>query len=330
MAFHQVELHPQSRDITTFSAPNGLYRHKSLVFGLNMASEKFNHTIRQVVQDCPGAFNIHDDLIVGGVDDKQHDEIVIAVGKKFAECGLTFNLAKLVFKIRNISFMGHTMSHKGLQVTDDNIKAMAAAPEPKNAVEVKSVLGSALFSAKFIPDFATITQPLWELAREKTEWKWTEEEQTAFDEVKRRLTTAPIMAYYSLDADTRIVTDASPDGVGAVLQQKKDDRQCRPIYYASRKLRDVETRYFQIEREALAVKWSCDKFHLYPCGREFEIHNDHKTLIQVYGGQAKPPNARLERWLLTLQQYSFKIKYIPGWQNSADSLSRLPVEGNGT
>ncbi len=81
------------------------------------------------------------------------------------------------------------------------------------------VLGSALCSAKFIPDFATITQPLWELTREKTKWTWTEEEQTAFDEVKRRLTAAPIMAYYRLDADPRIVTDASPVGLGAVLQQ---------------------------------------------------------------------------------------------------------------
>ena len=317
MAFHQVELHPQSRDITPFAAPNGLYRYKRL------ASEKFNHIIRQVVQDCPGAFNIHDDLIVGGVDDKQHDERGIAVVKKFAECGLTFNFAKMEFKIRNINFMRHTMSYKGLQVTDDKIKAMAAAPEPKNAVEVKSFHGSTLFSAKFIPDFATITQPLWELTREKTEWKWT-----AFDDVKRRLTTAPIMEYYRLDADTRIVTDASLAGLGAVLQQKQeqDDGQYRPMYYASRKLRDVETRYSQFEREALAVKWTCDKFHLYVCGREFEIHTDHKALIQVYGGQAKPPNSRLERWLLTLQQYSFKIKYIPGCQNSADSLSRLPVE----
>ena len=151
MSFHQVELHPQSRDITTFAASNGLYRYKCLVFGLNTASEKSNHIIRQVVQDCPGAFNIHDDLIVGGVDDKQHDESVIAVVKKFAECGLTINFAKLKFKIRKINFMGHTMSDKDLQVTDDKIEAMAAVPEPKNAVEVKRFLGSALFSAKFIP-----------------------------------------------------------------------------------------------------------------------------------------------------------------------------------
>ena len=136
------------------------------------------------------------------------------------------------------------------------------------------------------------------------------------------------MAYYRLDADTHIVTDASPVGLGAVLQQKQEDGQYKQVYYASRKLRDAETRYSQFEREASAVKWACDKFHLYLYGREFEIHTDHKPLIQVYGGQAKPPNVRLERWLLGLQQYSFKIKYIPGWKNLADGLSRLPIDGS--
>ena len=98
---------------------------------------------------------------------------------------------------------------------------MAAAPKPKNATEVKSFLCSVLFSSKFIPDFATITQPLWELSHDNTTWKWTKEEQRAFDEVKRRLTRAPIMAYYRLDADTRIVTDALPVGLGVVLKKSR-------------------------------------------------------------------------------------------------------------
>ena len=128
MALHQVELHPESRDITTFAAPNGLYRYKRLVFGLNMASEKFNHIIRQVVQDCPGAFNIHDDLIVGGVDDDQHDERVVAVVRKFAESGLTFNFEKLKFKVRKINFMGHTLSDKGLQEQKTKLRPWRQRP----------------------------------------------------------------------------------------------------------------------------------------------------------------------------------------------------------
>ena len=78
----------------------------------------------------------------------------------------------------------------------------------------------AFFCSKFVPDFATITQPWWEFKHDKTKWKWTKEEQRVFDEVKRRLTNAPKMAYYKLETDTRIVTDASPLGFGAARQQK--------------------------------------------------------------------------------------------------------------
>ena len=153
-------------------------------------------------------------------------------------------------------------TYNARQVTENKVEAMAAAPKPKNAAEVRSFRGSGLFSSNFIPDFATITQPSWELTHNKTKWKWTKEEQRAFGEVKGRLTKAPIMAYYRLDADTRIVTDASPVGLGAVLQQKQEDVQYKPVQYASRKLRDAETRFSLFEREALVVKWACDKFHL--------------------------------------------------------------------
>ena len=113
-------------------------------------------------------------------------------------------------------------------------------------------------------------------------WKWNSEEQKAFDEVKKRLTEAPIMTYYRLDADTRGVTDASPVGLGAVLQQRQDDEQYKPVFYASRKLCDPETIHSQFEKEALAVKWACEKFHLYLYRREYEVHIDHKPLTQMY------------------------------------------------
>ena len=201
--------------------------------------------------------------------------------KKFAESGLTLNFEKLDFGVRKVNFMGHTMSDMGLQVTDDKIMAMAAAPEPRNATELRSFLGSALFSSKFIPDFATIMQPLWELTRSQVRWRWTRKEQEAFTEVKRKLTAAPVLAYYRVGADTRLVTDASPVGLGAVLQQRQEDGVYKAVYYASRKLRDPETRYSQFEKEALAVKWACEKFHLYLYGREFEVHTNHMPLIQV-------------------------------------------------
>lgn len=139
------------------------------------------------------------------------------------------------------------------------------------------------------------------------------------------LTNAPVMAYFAKDAKTRLVTDASPVGLGAVLEQQQEDGSYRPVYYASRKLSNVEKRYSQFEREALAVRWACQKFYLYLYGIEFELRTDHKPLVTVLGVKSTPPSARIERWSLYLQQFRYVVTHISGKENSADALSRLPV-----
>ena len=106
------------------------------------------------------------------------------------------------------------------------------------------------------------------------------------------------MAYHRQGATTRLTTDASPVGVGAILEQKQQDGTYRPIYYASRKLSKVEARYSQFEREALAFRWACEKFYLYLYGIKFEIRTDHK-----------PPSAQIERWLLYLQQFQYTLTH---------------------
>ena len=102
------------------------------------------------------------------------------------------------------------------------------------------------------------------------------------------------------------------------------------MYYASRKLTDTELRYSQFEREALGVYWACKRFYLYLIGIEFEILTDHKPLVSVLGAKSKPQSARIERWLLQLQQYSYTIMHIPGKANRADILSRTPVPDDAT
>ena len=138
------------------------------------------------------------------------------------------------------------------------------------------------------------------------------------------------MAYFTPGPPTSIVTDASPVGVGAILEQKQSNGEYRPVYYASRKLTDTESRYSQFEREALGVYWARKRLHLYLIGIEFEILTDHKPLVSVLGAKSKPPSARIERWLLQLQQYSYTITHIPGKANRADILSRTPVPDDAT
>ena len=325
MAFHQIELHPDSRDITTFAAPNGLYRYKRLIFGVNMATEKFQQIMWQVIKDCPGTYNLHDDIIVVGADDKEHDENLNRTVHKLQESGLTLNYDKCEIGVNKMIFMGDVLTADGLQLSSERIKAIVDAPQPQNKSEMRSFLGSVQFCAKFIENFATISSPLWNLTANDTEWKWGSEETRAFQQIKDRLIQAPVMAYHQQGAPTRLTTDASPVGVGAILEQQQEDGTYRPIYYASRKLSKVERRYSQFEREALAVRWACQKFYLYLYGIEFEIQTDHKPLVSVLGPKSKPPSARIQRWLLYLQQFRYEIRHIPGRLNSADALSRLPV-----
>jgi len=202
---------------------------------------------------------------------------------------------------------------------------MVEVPTPQNQTEVRSFLGSVQFCARFIPNFATISSPLWDLSSKDVKWQWGAKESKAFQEIKDLRTRPPVMAYHRQGATTRLTTDASPLGVGAILEQKQEDGTYRPIYCASRKLSKVEARYSQFEREALAVRWACEKFYLYLYGIKFEIRTDHKSLVTVLSAKSKPPSARIEGWLLYLQRFQYTLTHIPGKANAADVLSRLPV-----
>ena len=322
MAFHQIELHPESRDITTFASPNGLYRYKHLLFGINMATEKFQQIVWQIIRDCPGAYNLHDDLRVVGADDQEHDENLERVMNKLQENGITLNYDKCEIGVPSMTYMGDVLSGEGLKVSDERVKAIVEAPAPQNQSEVRSFLGSVQFCSKFIPNFATISSPLWDLTSKDVKWQWGPIEEKAFRDIKTRLAHAPVMAYHRQGAPTRLTTDASPVGI---LEQRQEDGSHRPIYYASRKLSKVEQRYSQFEREALAVRWACEKFYLYLYGTKFEIRTDHKPLVVVLSAKSKPPSARIERWLLYLQQFQYELTHIRGKDNPADVLSRLPI-----
>ena len=324
-AFHQIELHPDSRDMTTFAGPNSLFRYKRLVFGVNMATEKFQQIVAQVLKGCPGAHNIHDDIRIVADDYCQLFERVENVVKRLAEHGLTLNFPKCEIG-DSMNFMGHVMTEKGLRVSEDKVAAIVKAPKPQNKAELRSFLGLAQFCSRYIQNFSVITSPLWDLTGCKAEWKWTSDHDKALTTVKQKLTSAPCMAYYKPGAKTRVITDASPIGLGAIFEQEQSDGHFHPVYYASRKLSECEKRYSQFEREALGVKWACSKFILYLTGCVFEIRTDHKPLLKVFGPDSKPPSARIERWLLYLQQFKYTMKYVKGKQNYADPLSRLPVD----
>jgi hypothetical protein len=168
--------------------------------------------------------------------------------------GLTLNKDKCLFSVPELVFFGFKISASGLSPDDKKVEANQNAPAPTNAGEVRSFLGLVNYCARFIPNLATISEPLRQLTRMGAEWAFGKTTAACIQRLKNSLTSDCVMAHYTPEAQTELRVDASPVGLGAILMQS-DGHETRPVAYASRTLTDVERRYSQTEREALAVVW---------------------------------------------------------------------------
>ena len=319
--YHQLLLHPESRYITTFSTHVGLFRYKRLAFGINSASEIFQHVIWNLIHDIPGARNISDDIIIFGENQRAHDKAVHAVLKRLNDNGLTINVPKCKFSTNEIDFFGFKFSDKGLSADPKKVEALKAFKSPEDAKALRSFIGMATYSSRFIQNYSVITAPLRELLKKEVKWNWTEKCEEAFQDVKKQLSGDTVMAFYDPKKKPTVVVDGSPVGLGAILLQDN-----KPVAYASRSLTDAETRYSQIEREALAVVFGCEHFRMYLAGCMFTIVTDHKPLLSIWK-KVKPP-LRIERWGLRLLPFKFDMVYQKGEKNIADYLSRNPSTMN--
>ena len=326
-AFHQLELSPQSRNITTFTTHIGLFRYKRLNYGTNSAAEIFQFTLQQALTGLKGVRNIADDVIVYGRDIKEHNEALESCLKRLADLHLALNVEKCKFLKTSLDFFGFTFCKDGKKPDPKKVEAFVNAATPTNASEVRSLLGMSNYSSQFIPDYATITEPLRALTRKNTRFEWTPECEGAYQKLKDVLTKDPVVSYFDIEKETFVIVDASPVGLSAILAQKEPGKDCPNIIaYASRALSSVEKRYSQTEKEALAIVWGIEHYHIYLYGAPFTLHTDHKPLELIYANPCSNPPARIQRWMLRLQQYNFTVVYKAGISNPADFLSRHPIQ----
>lgn len=322
-AFHQVEISRESREITTFITRKGLFRYTRLMFGISCAPELFQKLMEQILGGCDGCLNFIDDIIVFGEDKREHDHRLAKVQEALKENEVGLNEEKCVYGANKIKFLGHTLSGDGITADSDKLEAIRNFREPHSGEEVRSFLGLVNYVGKFIPDLATLTEPLRLLMKQNQKFVWGQEQKKAFDQLKAHMLDPTTLGYFDVEDRTQLIADASPVGLGAVLIQM-NERGPRIISYASKSLSDVEKRYAQTEKEALALVWATERFHFYLYGRTFELITDHKPLETIFGPKSKPC-LRIERWVLRLQAYKGKVIYRPGKTNIADPLSRLAI-----
>ena len=193
-------------------------------------------------------------------------------------------------------------------------------PEPSNITELRRFLGMTNQLSKIFPKLAETSKPLRDLLSKRNMWSWEAPQRNSFNEMKRILSNDVWeLAHYDPEADTRVSADVSLYGLGAVLEQRQKDKTWRPVAYQLRSLSEWKQRYAQIEKEAMAITWVCERFNSYLLGKSFQIQTDYKPLIYLFssGKDLDCLPSRVQRFRLRLMRYQFSITHV--LENTSDS-----------
>ena len=282
----------------------------------------------RILRGLDGIEVYQDDIIIHGKDARQHDERLRKTLDVINMNGIKLNQKKCKYRQSSITFLGHRIDANGIFAHEDKIKAIVDMTAPTNVPELRSFMGMVNFMARFIPSLSTIMEPLSRLLKSDQEWTWDAQQEDAFAAVKNAMTKSTALAFYDHNRPTKLSSDASSYGLGAVILQEIDG-EFRPVEYASRTLTNAERHYAQIEKELLGVVWACERFSRYLVGLDkFIIETDHKPLIPIINVKDLDGTPiRCQRLLIRLMRYNGVAQFSPGKTLVlADLLSRKPLE----
>ncbi|UYV71534.1 K02A2.6-like, partial [Cordylochernes scorpioides] len=325
--FHQIPLSPDCQHLTTFITPFGRYKYCRMPFGISLAPEYFQRVMSIILQGMDGVMCYLDDILIFASDSKTHDRILRLVLRKLKEAKVTLNKAKCVFGVPRINFLGHILDEDGIRPDPAKIEAVAKMPAPTDVHGVRRFLGMVNHLGRFVENLSEIVAPLNQLLVKGQDFVWDCSQERAFRKLKELLTTQPILAAYDVRKPTMVSSDASSYGLGAVLKQEGKNGIWRPVAYSSRTMTPTEKRYAQIEKEALAITWACERFQDFLLGKRFRIETDHKPLIPLFSTkELSSLTPRLQRFRMRMMRFGFEIVHIPGKELlDADALSRQPL-----
>ncbi|KAJ6439220.1 retrovirus polyprotein [Purpureocillium lavendulum] len=325
-AFHKVRVAEGDEWKTAFRTRYGLYEWLVTPFGLTGAPATFqryiNHTLREFLDEFCSAY-IDDILIYSSGSLADHRKKVKQVLARLRDAGLQIDIDKCEFETTSVKYLGFIVeAGKGIRVDPEKVRAIQEWEAPRSARAVRSFLGFANYYRQFIPKFSNIASPLTALTKKDAAFAWSSECQAAFDELKARLISAPVLAQWDPDRETIVETDSSGYVTGGALSQKGDDGLMRPVAFFSKKCAPAECNYPIHDKELLAIMrclqhWDAELRSV----ESFTVLTDHLNLR--YFTRKQPLSERQARWAETLSRYNFTIVHRPGKDAAVpDALSR--------
>ena len=327
--YWQVQLTDDAKDKTSFyGVGGGLWRFTVMPFGLCNAPATFERLMERVLRQLQWQICLCyiDDVLVYSRTPSEHLLHLTAVFQRLKQANLKLKPSKCHFFKRRVVFLGHIVTADGVSTDPEKVKKVQDWPPPQDIHEVRCALGLFSYYRRFIPNFSTVAKPLVVLTEKNQPFKWGATQQAAFDRLKELFGEAPILAHPRSDGDFILDTDASNEGIGAVLSQIQDGEE-RVIAFASKTLSRAERNYCITRRELLAVVVFCEQFKHFLVGRKFEVRTDNSavrywTKLQTAGYD---PMGQVARWLVRLAPFDFDIKHRAGrYHGNADGMSRRP------
>ncbi|KAL5791763.1 hypothetical protein ACOSP7_000357 [Xanthoceras sorbifolium] len=321
--YNQIPIAPEDQEKTTFTCPFGTYAYGRMPFGLCNAPATFQWCMMSIFSDMIERYMevFMDDFSVFGNSFDSCLVYLSSVLERCVETNLTLSWEKSHFMVKQGIVLGHGIPNRGIEVDKAKTDVIEKLPPPTSVKGIRSFLGHAGFYRRFIKDFSKISKPMCDLLSKDVVFNFDRSCLVAFNTLKAKLTTAPILMAPDWSLPFEIMCDASDYAVGAVLGQRVD-KLPHVIYYTSRTLNAAQMNYSTTEKELLAVVHALEKFRSYLFGSEVIIYSDHSALKYLLTKKEAKP--RLIRWILLLQEFNIEIRDKKGSENVvANHLSRL-------
>ncbi|KAL4312854.1 hypothetical protein GQ457_01G019910 [Hibiscus cannabinus] len=318
-----IAIAPEDQSKTTFTYPYGTFAFRRMPFGLCNAPATFQRCMTAIFSDLNEDYLdiFMDDFSTFGDNFDNCLNNLEKVLKRCKETNLVLNWEKCHFMVDEGIVLGHKISSEGMEVDKAKIEVISKLPPPTTVKSICSFLGHAGFYRRFIEDFSKITKPLCSLLEQGRQFEFNNDCIKAFNLLKQKLVTAPIVEPPDWKLPFELMCDASDYAVGAVLGQRKG-KIFHPIYYVSKTLNDAQVNYTTTEKEMMAVIFAFDKFRSYLICTKVIVHTDHSAIKYLLSKKDAKP--RLIRWILLLQEFDIEIIDRKGTENQvADHLSRL-------